>query len=78
MSDFIAPITCPRCGGPLLLLNGRSSGTHSVAILECDPCERELEFTACLRYHAPSRKAVARAEDAQRRRKARAREKVGA
>lgn len=76
--NFGQPITCPHCAGPLLLLNSRSSGSHSVAILECESCEREFEFTACLRYHAVSQKAVERAEEGERRRKARAREAVTA
>ena len=75
---FCQPVTCPLCAGPLLLLNSRASGTHSVAILECDPCEKEFEFTGCLRFHAPSQKAVAREMQSRRRSKARARERVNA
>lgn len=60
MSAFCQAVTCLHCGGPLSLLNSRSSGTHSVAILECDPCEKEFEFTACLRYHAVSARAAER------------------
>lgn len=59
---FCQPVTCVYCAGPLTLLNSRASekGTHSVAILECEPCEKEFEFTACLRYHAVSARAAAR------------------
>lgn len=72
---FYCPITCLSCGGPLTLLNSRAMSSHSVAILECDPCEREWEFTACLRYHAVSQKAVARQDAAKRVSNARARER---
>lgn len=75
---FLQPLTCPLCAGPLLLLNSRASCSHSVAILECDPCEKEWEFTGCLRFHAPSQKAVEREVEGRRRSKARARERVNA
>lgn len=44
MSPFGVPITCATCGGALGLVNGRSNGLLSVAILECPACEREWEM----------------------------------
>lgn len=82
MTLFGQPVHCPQCAGPLRLLNSRANerGTHSVAVLECDPCEKEWEFTACLRYHAMSQGAAARRAAAKgaARDRARARERVSA
>lgn len=75
MTIFGCPVSCPKCAGPLTLLNSRSSGTHAVAILECEPCEKEWEFTACLRYHAVSARAEARKAEARGEARDRARAK---
>lgn len=77
MSTFCQAITCPRCDGDLSLINARSNGLLSVAILECPACQREWEVTGRMQPHGPSRAAVERAEQAKRDAKRRVRVMAG-
>lgn len=76
MSTFCQPISCPTCAGDVSLVNARSNGLLSVAILECPTCQREWEVTGRIVPHGPSRAAVERAEQYKRDAKRRARELV--
>lgn len=75
---FLLPISCPKCAADVGLVNARSNGLLSIAIVECDPCRREWEVTSRLLPHGPSRSAVERADEVKREAKRRAREKVPA
>ncbi len=69
---FGLPIACPRCAGSLELANSVSNGQLSVAILRCEPCDREFELSARLIPHQdPERhlRANRRAMQRQRERK---------
>lgn len=61
MSAFCLPITCPTCGADVELVNGRTNGLLSVAVVECGPCGREWEVTVRLSPHGASRAATERA-----------------
>lgn len=54
VSDFLLPVTCPDCSGPLALLNTRASGSVSLAILACDPCQWEYEVSMTISRHTRS------------------------
>lgn len=77
MSTFCQSVTCPRCDGDLSLVNARSSGLLSVAILECPACQREWEVTGRIVAHGQSRAAIERAEQAKREAKRRTRVMAG-
>lgn len=51
VSTFTLPATCPQCAGPLCLVNARATGTVSLAILACDPCEWEYEVLMRIERH---------------------------
>ncbi len=51
MTPFTLPISCPDCAGPLSLLNTRASGTVSLAILSCEPCQWEYEVSMTISRH---------------------------
>lgn len=48
---FGLPATCPRCDGPLELINSTGSQSLAVAILECAPCRCQWEATVRLKLH---------------------------
>lgn len=75
---FLLPISCPKCAADVELVNARSNGLLSIAIVECDACLKEWEITSRLLPHGPSRAALARADEVKREAKRRAREKVPA
>lgn len=74
VSTFCQSVTCPTCAGELSLINAKSSGLLSIAILECPTCEREWEVTGRIVAHGRSRAAVERAEQSSRDAKRRVRE----
>ncbi len=78
MSLFSITVSCPTCAADVELVNAHSTGLLSIAIVECDTCRKEWEVTSRLLFHGPSRAAVARADEAKRAAKRRAREMVGA
>lgn len=52
LTEFTLPASCPSCAGPLHLLNARATGSVSLAILSCDPCEWEYEISMNIQRHA--------------------------
>lgn len=54
MTHFGLPASCPDCGGELQLLNSRSRGTVSLAILLCQPCAWEFEVLMRIEKHGRS------------------------
>lgn len=78
MSLYTVPISCPTCAADVELVNARSNGLLSIAIVECDSCRREWEITSRLLPHGPSRAAVERADEAKREAKRRTRAMVPA
>jgi endogenous inhibitor of DNA gyrase (YacG/DUF329 family) len=68
MTHFGLEITCPYCAGPVVWVNSATQGLLSLAIVECQECDRQLEVTIRLaphqdpeRHRASNRKSMARA-----------------
>lgn len=53
MNAFGLPMTCADCAGPLTLVNAAActSGTRSIAVLECGSCTSQWEVEILLRRH---------------------------
>ncbi len=78
MTRFVLPISCPTCASDVVLVNTTTNGSLAVAVVECHPCERELEITSRLVAHGRSRSYVERANRAKVEDKRRRREMVPA
>lgn len=78
MSPFGLPVSCPDCGGEVELVNARSTGTVSLAIVTCLPCGWEYEVLARIERHGPADTRVARQREHERVRRAASRAKVSA
>lgn len=75
---FRLAISCPTCAGPVDLLNSHSNGLLSIAVVVCEPCEREYEVTMRLTPHGRSQAHQDRAAQSKQASKRRAREMVSA
>lgn len=49
MTAYTFTLTCPTCAGSMRHVNGTAHGALSVAIAQCDACEREWEVCVRLR-----------------------------
>lgn len=78
MTTYCLPIDCPTCAGPVDLLNAHSNGLLSIAVVVCEPCEREYEVTMRLVAHGRSLAHQNRAAQSKQASKRRAREMVSA
>lgn len=75
---FGLPVSCPDCGGEVELVNARSTGSVSLAIVICHPCGWEFEVLARIERHGPADTPEARHREHERNRKAAQRIKVSA
>lgn len=73
MTPFTLPVSCVHCAGRLDLVNATTQGLLSIAVVECEPCDRQFELTIRIqphqdpeRHRATNRRSMNRARAAAR------------
>ena len=51
MSLYWLPVSCVHCAGPVDLINAATQGLLSIAVVECEPCNRQFELTIRIQPH---------------------------